>query len=66
MEEKPELYITDLKPWLHLLDEGHSATGYVIEGEDKVCVIDTSPLSLSIHMVTATTFSAMCISMRHT
>lgn len=41
MEEKPELYITDLKPWLHLLDEGHSATGYVIEGEDKVCVIDT-------------------------
>ncbi|MBR4915279.1 MAG: MBL fold metallo-hydrolase [Clostridiales bacterium] len=41
MEEKPELYITKHKPWLHLLDEGHSATGYVVEGDDKVCVIDT-------------------------
>ena len=39
--EKPELYPITLKPWLHLLDEGHMATGYVVEGEDKVCVIDT-------------------------
>lgn len=41
MENQPELYPTKLKPWLHVLDEGHLATGYVIEGEDKVCVIDT-------------------------
>ena len=39
--EKPELYPIKLKPYLHLLDEGHMATGYVVEGGDKVCVIDT-------------------------
>ena len=41
MEERPELFTKKLKPWLHLMDEGHTATGYVIEGDDKVCVIDT-------------------------
>ena len=41
MEERPELFTKILKPWLHLMDEGHTATGYVIEGDDKVCVIDT-------------------------
>ena len=39
--EKPELFPKQLKPYLHLLDEGHMATGYVVEGDDKVCVIDT-------------------------
>jgi len=41
MEERPELFAKKLKPYLHLLDEGHLATGYVVEGDDKVCVIDT-------------------------
>ena len=39
--EKLELFPKQLKPYLHLLDEGHMATGYVVEGDDKVCVIDT-------------------------
>ena len=39
--EKLELFPKQLKPFLHLLDEGHMATGYVVEGDDKVCVIDT-------------------------
>ena len=41
MENKHELFTTELKPWLHLMDEDHGATGYVVEGDDKVCVIDT-------------------------
>ena len=41
MEEKLELYATKLKPWLHLMDEGHRATGYIVEGDEKVLVIDT-------------------------
>ena len=41
MEEKLELFVTQLKPYLYLLDEGHMATGYVVEGSEKVCVIDT-------------------------
>ena len=36
MEERPELFTKKLKPWLHLMDEGHTATGYVVEGDDKV------------------------------
>lgn len=39
--EKLELFPKQLNPYLHLLDEGHMATGYVVEGDDKVCVIDT-------------------------
>ena len=39
--EKIELYPKQLKPYLYLLDEGHLATGYIVEGDDKVCVIDT-------------------------
>ena len=41
VENKHELFTTELKPWLHLMDEDHGATGYVVEGDDKVCVIDT-------------------------
>ena len=39
--EKPELFPKQLKPYLHLMDEGHMATGYIVEGDEKVCVIDT-------------------------
>ena len=41
MEEKLELFITKLRPDLYLLDEGHMATGYIVIGDEKVCVIDT-------------------------
>ena len=36
-----ELYIKQLKPNLYLLDEAHEATGYLVIGEEKACVIDT-------------------------
>ena len=39
--EKLELFPKQLKPYLHLMDEGHMATGYIVEGDEKVCVIDT-------------------------
>jgi glyoxylase-like metal-dependent hydrolase (beta-lactamase superfamily II) len=39
--EKLELYPKQLRPDIYLLDEGHMATGYVVVGEEKVCVIDT-------------------------
>jgi len=41
MEEKLELFITQLRPDLYLMDEGHMATGYIVVGDEKVCVIDT-------------------------
>ena len=40
MEEK-KLYVKQLRPYLYLLDEAHNATGYLVIGEDKACVIDT-------------------------
>ena len=36
-----ELYIKEMRPGLYLLDEGHMATGYLVIGEKKACVIDT-------------------------
>ncbi len=36
-----ELFIRQLRPYLYLLDEAHEATGYLLIGEDKACVIDT-------------------------
>ncbi len=36
-----ELYLKQLKPYLYLMDEAHEATGYIVVGEEKVCVIDT-------------------------
>ena len=38
MEQK-ELYIKELKPYLYLLDEAHEATGYLVIGENKACLI---------------------------
>ena len=39
MEAKLE--IKQLKPYLYLMDEGHMSTGYILIGDEKVCVIDT-------------------------
>jgi len=36
-----ELYLKQLKPYLYLMDEAHEATGYIVVGDEKVCVIDT-------------------------
>lgn len=36
-----KLYLKQLKPYLYLMDEAHEATGYIVVGKEKVCVIDT-------------------------
>ncbi len=36
-----ELFIKELRPHIYLLDEAHEATGHIIVGEKKACVIDT-------------------------
>ena len=41
MFEKKELFIKQLRPYLYLLDEAHEATGYLLIGDEKACVIDT-------------------------
>ena len=35
MYEEKELFVTELKPYLFLLDEAHEATGYVVVGDEK-------------------------------
>jgi glyoxylase-like metal-dependent hydrolase (beta-lactamase superfamily II) len=46
-----ELYIKQLKPYLYLMDEAHEATGYIVVGEEKVCVIDTMNGYNDLHKV---------------
>ena len=41
MEEKKELYMKEIRPGVWLMDEAHEATGYLVVGERKACVIDT-------------------------
>ena len=36
-----ELFVKQLRPDIYLMDEGHAATGYIVVGDEKVCVIDT-------------------------
>ena len=36
-----ELMIREMIPGVWLVDEGHEATGYLVAGEEKACVIDT-------------------------
>ncbi len=36
-----ELYVKEMIPGVYLLDEAHQATGYLVTGEEKACVIDT-------------------------
>ena len=40
MEEK-QLYINQVRPGIYLMDEAHEATGYLVVGRDRACVIDT-------------------------
>lgn len=41
MEEKKELYIRQMCPGVYLMDEAHEATGYLVIGNERACVIDT-------------------------
>ena len=36
-----ELYIKEVAPGIYLMDEAHEATGYLVVGREKACVIDT-------------------------
>ncbi len=36
-----ELFIKEVRPGVYLMDEAHEATGYLVVGENKACVIDT-------------------------
>ena len=41
MEEKKELFIKEVRPGIYLMDEAHEATGYLVVGRERACVIDT-------------------------
>ncbi|MBR3335179.1 MAG: MBL fold metallo-hydrolase [Clostridia bacterium] len=36
-----ELFVKEVRPGVWLMDEGHEATGYLVVGEEKACMIDT-------------------------
>lgn len=36
-----ELFVKEIRPGIWLMDEGHEATGYLVVGKEKACVIDT-------------------------
>ena len=36
-----ELFMKEVRPGIWLMDEAHEATGYLVAGQDKACVIDT-------------------------
>ena len=40
MEEK-KLFIKEIMPGIYLMDEAHEATGYLVVGNERACVIDT-------------------------
>ena len=46
-----ELYLKQLKPYLYLMDEAHQATGYIVVGDEKACVIDTMNGYNDLHKV---------------
>jgi glyoxylase-like metal-dependent hydrolase (beta-lactamase superfamily II) len=46
-----ELFIKQLRPYLYLMDEAHEATGYIVVGNEKVCVIDTMNGYNDLHKV---------------
>ena len=46
-----ELFIKQLRPYLYIMDEAHEATGYIVVGNEKVCVIDTMNGYNDLHKV---------------
>ena len=41
MRMDKELFIKEIRPDVYLMDEAHEATGYLVVGRDRACVIDT-------------------------
>ncbi len=41
MSEDKQLYIKELASGIYLMDEGHAASGYLVVGQKKACLIDT-------------------------
>ena len=39
--EKKELFIREVRPGIWLMDEAHEATGYLVAGTERACMIDT-------------------------
>lgn len=39
--EKKELFVKEVRPGIWLLDEAHEATGYLVIGSERACLIDT-------------------------
>ena len=39
--EKKELSVREVRPGIYLMDEAHEATGYLVVGQERACVIDT-------------------------
>ncbi len=39
--EGKELFIKEVKPGIFLMDEAHEATGYLVVGKERACMIDT-------------------------
>ena len=39
--EKKELFVREMCPGIWLMDEAHEATGYLVVGKEKACMIDT-------------------------
>ena len=39
--EKKELFVKEVRPGIYLMDEAHEATGYLVVGNERACVIDT-------------------------
>ncbi len=40
-ESKHRIFVKEMIPGVYLLDEAHAATGYLVVGENRACVIDT-------------------------
>ena len=36
-----DITVKQLKPYLYLLDDNNEATGYLLVGDEKACLIDT-------------------------
>ena len=44
-----ELYIKEVRPGVWLMDEAHEATGYLVVGRERACVIDTMNGVVDLH-----------------
>ena len=46
-----ELFVKQVMPDIYLMDEAHEATGYIVVGSERVCVIDTMNGFNDLHKV---------------